>query len=102
MYIYLKATDIFDNITFNYIFEYAWLCNDCKFLYEHITSDLIEQAFIKGKNEKQIQEAITFGLKAAVKEKNFVEFARLSILYAELDKKYSDYHISKLDLYNVF
>lgn len=102
LYIYLKATDIFDNITFNYIFEYAWLCNDCKFLYEHITSDLIEQAFIKGKNEKQIQEAITFGLKAAVKEKNFVEFARLSILYAELDKKYSDYHISKLDLYNVF
>ena len=31
-----------------------------------------------------------------------MEFARLSILYAELDKKYTDFHISKLDLYNVY
>lgn len=102
LYQYLKTTNIFDSVTYNYIFEYAWICNDYNFLYENITSDLIEQAFIKGKNENQIKEVITFGLKASVVEKNFVEFARLSILYAELDKKYTDFHISKLDLYNVY
>lgn len=102
LYKYLKTTNIFDNVTFNYIFEYAWICNDFNFLYKNITSDLIEQAFIDGKNENQIKEVITFGLKASVAEKNFVEFARLSILYAELDKKYTDFHISRLDLYNVY
>lgn len=100
--LHLKSLDIFDETAFNYIFEYAFLSNDYRFLYNTITSNFIEESFLKGKNEYQLKEIIQFGLQASKKEKNIIEFSRLALVYAELDKKYSDYHINKVDLYNVY
>lgn len=99
---HLKSIDIFDETAFNYIFEYAYLSNDYKFLYDTITSNFVENSFIRGKNEYQLKEILQFGLQASAKEKNLIEFSRLALIYSELDKKYSDYHINKVDLYNVY
>lgn len=99
---HLKSGDIFEETAFNYIFEYAFLSNDYKFLYDTINSKFIEKSLLKGKNDYQLKEILQFALKISVKEKNIIEFSRLALIYAELDKKFSDYHINKIDLYNVY
>ncbi len=93
---YLKGR-IYSEAWFQHAHEYAEKCKDNRYLTENFGWAYVEKAISKGRDPEEIVKVLQTAVVAAIRERDFVTVAELSLLAAHTNNRL-DYHLDRTDL----
>ena len=93
---YLKRR-IYSEAWFQYAHEYAEKCKDNRYLTKNFGWAYVEKAISQGRDPEEIVNVLRTAVVAAIRERDFVTVAELSLLAAHTNNRL-DYHLDRTDL----